>query len=135
MEPTPESSEIVPTRSFRTAVENLDHEEMMAALAADVRFHTPVYLNPIEDRRVVSILLEVLLATFEDFHYTDELHGDSVHGLLFRARVGDLRLDGIDLLRFDDAGLVDDFTVMIRPLSALEHLRDIVASQMAERLG
>ena len=38
---------------------------MMAALAPDVSFHTPVYFSAIEDRRVVSILLEVLLETFE----------------------------------------------------------------------
>ena len=76
-----------------------------------------------------------MLETFQDFRYTDELYGETVHGLIFGAHVGDHQLDGIDLLRFDDAGLIDDFTVMIRPLSALEHLRDIVTSTMTERLS
>jgi len=107
----------------------------MATLAPDIRFHTPVYLNPIEDREVVSILLEVLLDTFENFHYTDELQGESAHGLIFRADVGDLQLEGLDLLRFDDNGLVEDFTVMIRPFSALDRLREIVTEAMTRRLA
>jgi len=81
------------------------------------------------------LLLEVLLETFEDFRYTDELHSESAHGLIFRAHVGELDLEGIDLLRFDDLGLIDDFTVMIRPFSALERLRDIVTAAMTERLS
>lgn len=124
-----------PTSPFRRAVEDSDHEAMMAALAPTVRFNTPVYLNPIEDREVVSILLRVLLETFKDFRYTDELHGESVHGLVFRTDVGDRHVEGIDLLRFDDEGLVEDFTVMIRPLSSLECLRDVVTTAMAERLA
>jgi hypothetical protein len=120
---------------FRAAVEAADHDAMMATLAPDIRFHTPVYLGPIEDREVVSLLLKVLLETFEDFRYTDELHGDSAHGLIFRAHVGELDLEGLDLLRFNDLGLIDDFTVMIRPFSALEGLRDIVTAAMAELLA
>jgi hypothetical protein len=123
------------TQAFRAAVEQRDHPAMMATLAPDISFHTPVYLNPIEDREVVSILLEVLLDTFENFRYTDELGGESAHGLVFRADVGDLELEGLDLLRFDDAGLIHDFTVMIRPFSALERLREIVTEAMTERLG
>ena len=107
----------------------------MEALAPGVRFHTPVYLSPIEDRQVVSMLFEVLLETFENFHYTDELHGESALGLVFRANIGDLQLEGLDLLRFDDDGLIDDFTVMIRPFAALERLRDVVTAAMTERLA
>jgi hypothetical protein len=135
MAPPVDRGPSAPAQAFRSAVEAGDHEAMMAALAPELRFHTPVYLNPIEDRGVVSILLELLLETFEDFHYTDELHGDGVHGLVFRTHVGDQQIEGLDLLRFDDSGLVDDFTVMIRPFSALEKLRDVVTAAMTERLG
>ena len=135
MNPPDDLNHTGPTGPFRHAVEAADLEAMMATLAPVVRFHTPVYLSPIEDRHVVSILFGLLLETFEDFHYTDELHGESAHGLVFRTHVGDVRVEGIDLLRFDDSGLVDDFTVMIRPFSALERLRDIVTTAMTERLG
>ena len=42
-----------------------------------------------------------------------------MHALIFRARVGDRELEGMDLVRIGADGLIDDFTVMIRPLSGL----------------
>ena len=35
-------------------------------------------------------------------------------------------------IRFDDERLIEDFTVMIRPLSSLERLRDVVTTAMTE---
>ena len=124
-----------PTQAFRLAVEAGDHAAMMATISADISFNTPVYLNPIEDRDVVALLLEILLETFVEFHYTDEMSGESGHGLIFRAKVEELELEGLDLLRFDGDGLINDFTVMIRPLAALDRLRAIVTESMTQRLG
>jgi hypothetical protein len=42
-----------------------------------------------------------------------------VHALIFRARVGERELEGMDLVRIGADGLIEDFTVMIRPLSGL----------------
>ena len=120
--------------TFRAAAEGGDHEALLATLAPDVRFFTPVYHSPMEDREVISTLLQVLLETFEDFHYTDELVGDDAHALVFRTTVGDYQLQGVDLLRPGDDGLFDEFTVLIRPLEGLDHLAQVVGAQMAERL-
>ena len=64
-------------------------------------------------------LLSLVAQTFEDFRYTDELAMDGGHALIFRASVAGRELEGIDLLRFDEDGLIADFTVMLRPLSGL----------------
>ena len=56
---------------------------------------------------------------FEDFRYTDELEGEGTHALIFRASVNGKELEGLDHLVIGDDGLVTEFTVMIRPLSAL----------------
>ena len=46
---------------------------------------------------------------------------DGAHALIFRAGIAgtDREIEGIDLLRFGADGLIADFTVMLRPLSAL----------------
>jgi hypothetical protein len=67
----------------------------------------------------VLALLGLVAQTFEDFRYTDELVADGAHALIFKASVAGKELEGIDLLRFDDQGLIADFTVMLRPLSGL----------------
>jgi hypothetical protein len=105
---------------FRAAVEAGDVDAALATLADDVVFHSPAVFHPYEGRDTVGALLHLVFETFEDFRYTDELQGaDGTHGLVFRTRVGERELEGLDLLREDADGRVADFTVMIRPLSGL----------------
>ena len=117
---------------FRTAVEARDRDAMVAALAPDVVFHSPVTFKPYVGRDAVAALLGVVFETFEDFSYTDELDGGDTHALIFRARVGDKQVEGLDLLRMDEDGLIADFTVMVRPLSAAMALAEAVGRGLAE---
>jgi hypothetical protein len=105
--------------AFREAVENWELDAVPALLAPDIVFHSPVTFHPFIGRETVSRLLGLVGETFEGFRYTDELAGEDSHALIFRAHVAGKELEGIDLLRFDEQGLIADFTVMIRPLSAL----------------
>jgi SnoaL-like domain len=107
---------------FRAAVEAGDIEAALATLSPDVVFHSPAVFQEYRGIETVGGLLRLVFETFEDFRYTDELAGDHdapVHALIFRARVGDRNLEGIDLVRIGPDGLIVDFTVMIRPLSGL----------------
>jgi hypothetical protein len=99
---------------------------MVETLAPDVVFHSPITFRPFEGRALVGTLFGVLLETFEDFRYTDELDGDGVKMLIFKARVDDRELEGLDVLRFDAEGKVAEFTVMVRPLSGAMALADAV---------
>lgn len=103
---------------FRAAVEAWDHAAVVDSLAPDVKLYSPITFRPFEGREVVGQVLATILETFEDFRYVAQLDGDGIHALEFRTRIGDREIHGIDLIRVDDDGLVDDFTVMIRPASA-----------------
>jgi hypothetical protein len=107
---------------FRAGVEAHDIDAALATLHDDVTFHSPAVHKAYQGKEAVSALLRLVAETFEDLRYTDELAGggdDPVHGLVFRARVGDRELEGLDLLRIGPDGLIADLTVMIRPLSGL----------------
>jgi hypothetical protein len=52
--------------------------------------------------------------------------------LHFRTRIGDREVEGIDMIHTNAEGLIDDFTVMVRPLSAALALRDTVGRQLAQ---
>jgi hypothetical protein len=72
-----------------------------------------------------------VLRVFSDFRYTDELSGaDGTEVLVFEAMVGDREVQGIDLLRVNADGLIADFTVMVRPLSATLALRDAMGREL-----
>ena len=105
--------------AFRAAVERSNMDAACALLAPDVVFHSPVTFHPFLGRETVSRLLALVADTFEDFRYTDELTVDGAHALIFKAAIDGKELEGIDLLRYDEDGLIADFTVLIRPLSAL----------------
>jgi SnoaL-like protein len=104
---------------FRLAVEAGDMDAAVACLAPDVTFNSPVAHTPFEGAETVGAVLRAVSETFEDFEYTDELGDGDTHALVFRARVGDKRLEGLDLLRLNEDGLIENLTVMVRPASGL----------------
>ena len=119
--------------AFRKAVEAKDLESMMAVFAEDAVLHSPITFQPFEGRDAVRRLLSIVLEVFQDFHYTDELDADDgTKALVFRARVRDRDVEGVDLVRFDPAGRIRDLTVLVRPRSALEALLAGVAPRLGQ---
>jgi hypothetical protein len=116
---------------YRAAVERRDLAAVGELLAEEIVFHSPVTFHPFIGRETVTRLLAEVIEMFEDFRFTDELQAGDAHALIFRATVAgtDKVIEGIDLLRFGADGQIDDFTVMLRPLSALVPF----AQQMGER--
>ncbi|MGI5530467.1 nuclear transport factor 2 family protein [Streptomyces syringium] len=130
---------------FRTAVEKRDLAGMEGLFTEDVRFYSPVKFTPFEGRPMVLGLLGVLLRTFEDFRYVGRFEGaaeTSTDGdeaaseiLLFRATVDGKQIHGIDMLQFDEEGRIKEFTVMVRPQSAVQTLgRAVFAGLVADGL-
>jgi hypothetical protein len=78
-------------------------------------------------------VITAALLVFEDFAYEAELASEDGrnHALMFRARVAGKDIQGCDFLHHGEDGLVDQFTVMVRPLSAALALRDLMAAQLA----
>lgn len=118
-------------QAFRTAIESGDLAAALDCLADDVVFRSPAVYKPYEGAASVSALLRHVFEVFEDFTYTDELSEGNRSVLLFAARVGDRRLEGMDDLTVDDRGKIVDFRVMIRPLSGLIALAEAMAARLA----
>ena len=119
-------------RVFRQAVEAHDLDRMMAAFAEDAVLHSPITFQPFEGRAAIRRLLGIILSVAQGFRYTDELDAqDGTKALVFRARVRDRDVEGLDLIRFDANGLIRDLTVMVRPRSGLEALLAEVAPRLA----
>ena len=116
---------------FRRGVESKDVVVMMEAFADGAVLHSPITFKPFECKEAIARLLGILMQVFQDFRYTDELTAeDGTKALIFRTRVGDRDVEGLDLIRFDDSGRIRDFTVMVRPRSAVEALLREVSSRL-----
>lgn len=116
---------------FRQAVEARDFAAIDALLADDVVFTSPVAFSPYRGKAITSAILRNVIEVLEDFRYVREIGaGDaSDHALLFRAKVSGKEITGCDFIHTDDAGQIDDFMVMVRPLSAAQALAEAMGAR------
>ncbi|MFJ8163956.1 nuclear transport factor 2 family protein [Streptomyces sp. NPDC096136] len=127
---------------FRAAVEKRDLAALEELFTDDVRLYSPVKFVPFEGRAMVMGLFGVLLRTFEDLRYLGRLEGEvetTADGeaaptvvLPFRALVAGRQIHGIDQLQFDGEGRIKEFTVMVRPQSAVHALGQAVLAGLVE---
>jgi hypothetical protein len=116
---------------FGVAIEAGDEDAALATIAENVVFRSPAVHRVYEGRDVVEMLLKAVATVFENFRYTNEWRDGRTTILFFEANVGDRDLQGVDILEENEAGEIEKFTVMIRPLSGLQ----AVAQAMQARFG
>ncbi|GGP76216.1 nuclear transport factor 2 family protein [Streptomyces abikoensis] len=116
---------------FRKAVENRDEAAIEALLAENVLFTSPVVFKPYAGKAITAAILRGVMRVFEDFVYVREIANPDGrdHALVFTATVDGKRIQGCDFLHFDEEGKIDDFTVMVRPLSAAKALAEAMGAQ------
>jgi ketosteroid isomerase-like protein len=118
-------------KAFRDAVEAGDFDGLGDLLAEDVVFRSPVAFKPYEGKPIVAAILRGVGRVFEDFRYVDQVVDGDSSVLVFQTRVGDVTIHGADFIHVRD-GLIDELTVMVRPLSAAHALADAMGAQFEQ---
>jgi hypothetical protein len=105
---------------FRSALEAGEVDDVLELTSPDVVFNSPVVFRPYHGREALGAILRAVTRVVQDFQFEREIgaEGSSDQALVFSARVGDRELQGCDFLHIGEDGLIDEFTVMVRPLSA-----------------
>lgn len=122
------------TESFLTRwheiVSTRDLDGLRDVLDDDVSMGAPPYWHRIEGLAVTHHLLGVIIRTIEGFHYEREWVSGAELALEFKGNVGELQVQGIDLITLNDEGRISRLDVMIRPHNAVSALIEIVQPQM-----
>jgi ketosteroid isomerase-like protein len=105
-------------------------------LADDVVFHSPVVYTPQRGKAVTKQYLEAASQTLVGgaggaFHYTKQVLSGDTAVLEFETSVEGKYVNGVDIIRCDDAGRIVEFRVMMRPLQAIQAVHE----QMGRRLA
>jgi hypothetical protein len=118
-------------KRWHDVIESGDPSRLPAIIAEDAVFRSPAVHTPQEGRDLVTAYLAGAMKVLgTEFRYDDEWVRERDAVLLFASTVDGLQVQGIDLIRWDDAGQIVDFTVMIRPFKALQ----VVMGRMLEEL-
>ncbi len=110
-----------------------DAAELNALLEDDVVFHSPVVFTPQKGRVKTSAYLLAAEKMFSqgDFRYVHQWYADRSAVLEFRAVLDGITIEGIDMFFWNEANKIESFTVMMRPLKALQTIMPKMAELLA----
>src|ERR1041384_5117363 len=110
-----------------------DLKGLDALLADGATFHSPIVHSPQVGKALTKMYLAGAFFVLgnESFRYVREVIGSRDAALEFVAEVDGIVINGVDLIRWNDADRIVDFKVMIRPLKAV----NLVHQKMAAALG
>jgi hypothetical protein len=119
--------------AWHSVVESRDLAALNRLLADDVVFHSPVVHTPQRGRAITAAYLSGAMHVLNTsaFRYVREIVGERDALLEFMTEIDGIQIDGVDLIHWNESGLIDDFKVMVRPLKAV----NIVHQKMGETLA
>ena len=114
-------------------VRSRDVGALDALLADDVVFLSPVVRTPQPGRALAKAYLGAALEALlnETFRYVGEWIGPDSAVLEFVATIDGIEVNGADFIAWNGVDQIDSIKVMIRPLKALELVRQRMAAQLA----
>ena len=103
-----------------------------ALLADEVVFHSPVVHTPQVGKQLTRLYLAAAFQVFfnESFRYVREIAGPRDAALEFQVEIDGIAVNGIDLIKWNDADRIVEFKVMIRPLKAINLFHQKMAAML-----
>ena len=112
-------------------------EALSAIMREDAVFHSPVVHTPQVGRPIVVAYLSAAGSTLgnDSFQYLREIVDGNNAVLEFQTEMDGIQVNGIDMITFDDQGLITDFKVMVRPFKAVNKVWEMMAAQLEKAKG
>ena len=110
-------------------------------LADDVVFYSPIVYTPQRGKEITTLYLQAAAQTLPGdggaggFRYTKQVAAGDTAVLEFETTVEGKYVNGVDIIRCDDAGRIVEFRVMIRPLQAVNAVHQQMQAMLASMQG
>jgi hypothetical protein len=113
--------------AFLDAMRRKDLEAMLTHMADDVLLKTPLVVEPFKGKAAIRPVVESLLGVVDKFDFRETMQGPQHVSQFFGVTVGSDQLDGMDYWRINEAGLIQEMTVLWRPLPAIVEVQKKLA--------
>jgi hypothetical protein len=113
-----------PISQWHDYIKRHDGSGLDALLADDAVFESPVVFTPQRGKPLVKAYLSAAANVLgdENFRYTGEWLGDNSAIIEFENEIDGIKINGIDMIWWNDEGKINRFKVMVRPLQAVNML-------------
>ena len=107
-------------------------ESLSGILADECVFESPVVHTPQVGKAITTLYLSAAFKVFngDGFRYVRELASGNEAVLEFVTTIDGIVVNGVDMIRWNEAGRITEFKVMVRPLKAIQ----LVHRKMGEML-
>jgi hypothetical protein len=124
-----------PLAAWHEIVRSRDPRALDALLADDVVFHSPVVHTPQVGKAITRQYLTAAFRVFfnETFRYVREVSGPRDAVLEFQVDIDGIAVNGVDMMKWNEAGLLVEFKVMVRPLKAINLIHQKMAAMLQAR--
>jgi len=101
-------------------------------LADDAVFQSPAVHTPQAGKAITKKYLVAAMHVLDtgQFRYVGEWHGENSAVLEFETMIGDVQVNGVDMIWWNAAGQVTKFKVMLRPVKALQAVMPLMAQTL-----
>jgi hypothetical protein len=119
-------------RAWHELVQTRDSEGLDVLLADSAVFHSPIVHSPQVGKPITKLYLLAAFQVFfnETFRYVRELRGPHDAVLEFEVEIDRIRVNGVDMIKWNDDGQIVEFKVMIRPLKAIQLIHQRMAAML-----
>ena len=107
-------------------------EDLAEIIAEDAVFHSPVVHTPQVGRAITVAYLAAAGQTLgnDSFRYEREIVDGNNLVLEFTTEMEGIHVNGIDMITFDDEGIIKEFKVMVRPLKAVNKVWEMMGREL-----
>ena len=121
-----------PLEAWHRLVRTQEASGLGKLLAEDAVFHSPVVHSPQRGRKLAAMYLGAAFSVFFNptFRYVREIVGPSDAMLEFETEIDGISVNGVDLIKWNEAGQITDFKVMLRPLKAINVIHQRMAAML-----
>jgi hypothetical protein len=122
-------------QAWHRLVRTQDAGGLDALLAEDAVFYSPVVHTPQRGKQLVKGYLAAAFQVFFNpgFRYVREIVGAMDAVLEFEVEIDGVLVNGVDLIKWNEAGQIVEFKVMLRPLKAINLIQQKMAAMLQKK--